>query len=262
MAPSDLQEFLNAEVYSFILTFVRLGAAFLLMPGLGDAFIPTRIRLLLALGMTLVLYPFVGPNLPDPEPEVLEIFTYISAEFVIGLFIGFSARVFQTALDMGGQFISLIAGLRGAELFSPSLGGQGSVIGGFLGVTGIALFMAANLHHLMILGILNSYEIFPFGEMPASGGLADVTSRFVTQSFMLGFQIAAPVIVVGLVIHMISGIIARIIPQIQAFILVLPLQILVSIITLAFITSTIFIFWLNQFESSLTFLFSGEVYGQ
>lgn len=260
MGPSDLQEFLNAEVYAFILTFVRLGATFLLMPGMGDAFIPTRIRLLLALGLSFILYPMVGPELPDPEPQVLEIFTYIGAEFVIGLFIGFAARVFQAALDIGGQFISLIAGLRNAELFSPSLGGQGSVIGGFLGVTGIALFMTANLHHLMILGILNSYEFFPFGEMPASGGIADVSARFVNQSFMLGFQIAAPVIIVGLLIHMISGIIARIIPQIQAFILVLPLQILVSLITLGFIVSTIFIFWLNHFESSLTFLFSGEAY--
>lgn len=257
MDVSDLQTFLNEGVYSFMMIFVRLGAAFLMMPGIGDAFIPTRIRLLLALGLTLVITPMVGPDLPDPAPGLLEILALVGWEFVIGLFIGGAARVFQAALDIGGQIISLIAGMSNAQLFSPSLGSQGSIIGAFLGVTGIALFMAANLHHLMILGIMNSYQLFPFGQPPITEDFADVFAKLVNQGFTIGFQIAAPIVVVGLMIHMISGIIARVIPQIQAFILILPLQILVSIITLGFITSMIFIFWLNQFETGMTFIFTG-----
>ena len=256
MDTTTLQEFLNEGVFSFMLTFVRLGSAFLLMPGLGDAFVPTRVRLLLALALTLVLSPIIGPPMPDPEPQLLTILTFVGLEFVIGLFIGGTARVLQAALDVGGQFISLIMGVRNAELFNPSLGGQGSVISGFLGVTGIALFMAANLHHLMILGIMNSYTLFPFGQPIETGDFADTFARFVNHGFSIGFQIAAPFVVVGFMIHMVSGIIARVIPQIQAFILILPVQILLGLLTLGFVSSAIFIFWMNQFEASMTYLFT------
>lgn len=253
----DLQEFLNSGVFSFMLTFVRLGAVFLLMPGLGDAFVPVRVRILLALALTLVLTPVVGPEIPDPEPGPLELFGLIGYEFVIGLFIGGAARIFQATLDIAGQIISLIAGLQNAQLFNPVLGGQGSIIGGFLGVTGVALFMAANLHHLVIMGLVNSYQLFPFGVAPPINDMTYSFARLVNHAFLIGFQIASPFIVVGLMIHMVSGVIARIIPQVQAFILVLPLQILVALITLGFVTSAIFIFWIKSFESGMTYIFMG-----
>ena len=257
MSPADLEAFFNEGVFSFILTFVRIGSAFLLMPGPGDAFIPTRIRLLLALAITFVLTPIIGPPIPDPAPQALELLTYIFSEFVIGLFIGGVARLFQTALSIGGSIISLEAGIRNAQLFNPALGGQGSLFGAFFSITGVALFMASNLHHMMILGIINSYTLFPFDALLPIGDIVDTFAKFFNEAFKIGFQISAPIVVVAFMIHMVAGILARVIPQIQAFILVLPLQILVAIITLSFIISTIFLFWLNQFEAGMTFLFTG-----
>ena len=254
---SLLEHFLVQGVFAFILTFVRIGAAITIMPGVGDTFTPQQIRLYIALGLSLVLSPLVAPHLPDPVPVTAVLFALITMEFIIGLFIGTIARIFMVALDTAGMVISMASGLGNAQVFNPAFSTQGSLIGAMLSVTGVLLLFATNMHHLLFYGLVGSYDLFPVGAVPDTGSMAEMMSRAIAGSFMIGIQIATPFMVVSLLIYIGMGVLTRLMPQIQVFLLALPLQIILSFITLSLVISTGLMFWISKFEGGMVYFLSG-----
>lgn len=254
---SFLEQFIVTGVFAFILTFVRIGAAITIMPGVGDTFTPKNVRLYIALGLSLVLSPVVADKLPNPVPQTSVLFILIIMEFIIGMFIGTIARVFMVALDTAGMVISLSSGLGNAQLFNPAFSTQGSLVGAFLSVTGMVMIFASNLHHLLFFGLVESYQLFPVGSIPDTGSMAEIMSKAIASSFLVGVQIAAPFLIVSMLIYIGMGVLTRLMPQIQVFLLALPLQILLSLVTLSLIISAAMLFWLNKFEQGMVFVLSG-----
>jgi flagellar biosynthetic protein FliR len=248
-----LEQFLATTVLAFILTFVRMGTAIMIMPGLGDSFVPERVRLFIALALSFVLFPLTMKYMPAQMPGTFVLFTLIVMEFIVGLFFGTIARVFMTALDTAGMVISTQSGLGNAQVFNPSLAMQGSLIGAFLSVTGVLILFATDLHHLLIAGLLESYELFPVGAIPDTGSMAELLARTVSSSFAIGVKIGAPFIVLTMLIYVGMGVLSRLMPQIQVFLLALPLQILLSILTMMLVLSSIFMYWAVQFEEGMVF---------
>lgn len=248
-----LQDFLATGILAFILTFVRLGTAVMIMPGLGDSFVPERIRLHLALGLSLALFPLALPYMPNPIPGTFALLSLVVMECVVGLFFGTIARILMMALDTAGMVISSTSGLSNAQLFNPSLAAQGSLMGAFLSVTGVVILFSANLHHLLIVGIAESYELFPLGAVPDAGSMANLVAHTVAQSFAIGVKISAPFIVLILLIYVGMGVLSRLMPQIQVFMLILPIQILLSLVMLMMVLSLIFLYWAQQYEQGMTF---------
>ncbi len=254
---SIIEQFLVQGVFAFILTFVRIGAAVTIMPGVGDTFTPQQIRLYIALGLSLVLAPLVAEHLPDPVPATGVLFSLIVMEFVVGIFIGTIARILIVALDTAGMVISMMSGLGNAQIFNPAFATQGSLIGALLSVTGVLILFATNMHHLLFYGLVGSYELFPVGAIPDAGSMAELMSRAIAQSFMIGVQLSAPFIVVSLLLYIGMGVLTRLMPQIQVFLLALPLQIMLSFITLGLIISVGMMFWVAEFEKGMVFFLSG-----
>lgn len=253
----SLDQFIVFNVLAFMLTFVRLGTALMLMPGIGDSFTPAPIRLLISLGISLVMMPIVANYLPDPLPAGLALYVLIFSEFMIGLFIGTVARIFMAALDTGGMIVSLQSGLASAQLFNPAFSSQGSVVGAFFSVTGVVLLFASNLYMVLIYGLAESYQMFPAGNIPDTGNMAEVVAKSVAASFLIGVQISSPFIVVAFILYVGMGVLARLMPQVQIFILSLPVQILLSLLTMSLVFSAIMMFWLRKYEDGITFFFSG-----
>lgn len=254
---SLLEHFLVQGVFAFMLTFVRIGAAITIMPGVGDTFTPQQVRLYIALGLSLVLSPLVASYLPDPVPVTAVLFSLITMEFIVGLFIGTIARILMVALDTAGMVISMMSGLGNAQIFNPAFSTQGSLIGAMLSVTGVLLLFATNMHHLLFYGLVGSYELFPVGAIPDTGSMAELISRAVASSFMIGVQIAAPFMIIALLVYIGMGVLSRLMPQIQVFLLALPLQIMLSFVTLALVISVGLMFWLSRFEDGMVFFLSG-----
>ena len=247
-----LTDFLTTGIFAFLLVFVRIGTAAMIMPGLGDSFVPSNIRLYIALGLSLVISPVIQPYVPSPVPPLSIMFALILMEFVVGLFIGTIARVLMTALDTAGMLISMSSGLANAQIFNSSLAGQGSIIGAFLSVTGTVFLFVTNLHHLLIYGLVESYVMFPVGGVPDTGGMAEMMTRAISASFLTGFQLAIPFIVLSLVMYIGMGVLTRLMPQIQVFLLAIPLQIVLSLMTLALTVSAILLFWVARYEAGMT----------
>ncbi len=253
---SLLEAFMVSGVLSFMLTFARIGTAIIIMPGLGDSFVSTRIRLHMALGLSFVLFPIILPYIPSPIPSDFWLIAIIGTEVIIGLMIGTVARIFMTALDTAGMVISSQSGLASAQVFNPTLATQGSIMGAFLSMTGVVLVFATNMHHLLISGVVESYSMFPLGIALDTGSMADLISRAVSTSFNLGIRLSIPFIVVTLLIYVGMGVLTRLMPQIQVFLVVLPLQILLSIILLSLILVALFHNWITNFQSAMFFFFT------
>jgi len=253
MMENAVADFLATGVLAFMLTFVRMGTAIMIMPGIGDSFVSARIRLLMAVAVSFVLFPLVMPYMPDPVPGTLTLFSLIGMEFIIGLFFGTIARILMMALDTAGMVISIQSGLGNAQIFNPSMATQGSIMGAFLSVLGVVLLFSVNMHHLLFQGLLESYALFPIGAIPDAGSMAELISRAVSASFLIGVKIATPLIVMTLLIYVGMGVLSRLMPQVQVFLLAIPLQILLAISALMLFLGAAMVYWLDHFEQGMVF---------
>lgn len=253
---SLLQTIVVSQVYAFIIIFVRLGTAVMIMPGIGDGFVPERVRLMFALSFSAVLTPIIGPLLPVLPVGGAAFLLMVMGEFMIGVFIGMVARIFMTALDTAGMLISTQMGLANAQIFNPAMATQGSVMGAFLSITGAVLLMATNMHHVMLEAILDSYKTFPAGALPATwqGDFATVIGQAVNDAFAIGFQFSVPFMVVMMMVYVAMGVLSRVMPQLQVFMLSMPIQIILGFLTLALVLAAGMMFWLSHYEQALQIL--------
>ncbi len=246
-----LDQILSVNIFAFFLVFVRLGGALTLMPGFGENIISPRVRLAISLAVALALFPVVGSLVPTMPESPLAVLGLIAMEFMIGLLIGASARLLMSALHVAGTVISFQSSLGFAQTVDPTAGNQGAVIVGLLNLTGLVMIFALGLHHTMLQAVVHSYVIFPPGTVPPFNDFAELVVGFVSQSFTLGFQIATPFVVYGLVFYICLGLLTRLMPKLQLFFIALPLQILLSLTILMIVLPIGMLWFLDHFEANL-----------
>ena len=246
-----LEEFVSLNVFSVLLVFARLGSAFMLLPGFGESYVGPRVRLFLAFAVSLAVLPVVGEDLPPMPADVLSTALLVLAEILIGLFIGGAVRLITTALHIAGQIMALQSALAAAQFFDPNQGTGGSMHGSFLSMLGIVLIFATNLHHPMLWALVDSYALFAPGAPPPLADFAEITTRMAADAFRIAFQLAAPIVIVTLLVNVSTGLIARLIPQIQIFFIALPLQIGVGFLILGITLSAVMLWYLEHVEAGL-----------
>lgn len=250
-----LESFLETHVFAFILCFTRIGTATMLMPGIGDSFVPAHIRLYFTLALSAVLTPFIIAHLPTPIPTGALFFMLLFVEFLTGALIGTIARIFMSITDTAGMIVSFQAGLSNAQLFNPMMAGQGSLVGAFLSVAAAALLFSLNLHHLLIVGLINSYDRFPIGELPDVGSMSNIVTQSLSAAFMIAVQMSAPFIVLILILYAAMGVLSKLMPTLQIFMLAMPVQILLSLILLILSISGMLLYFAEQYRDHVgTFL--------
>ena len=253
-----LERLLVTDVYLFLAVFARMGAAIMVLPGFGELTIPARVRLALALTLTFILFPLVVDLIPEMPSNPFGLAAFIGGEVLIGIVIGALARILVSSLQIAGTIIAFNSGLGSAQLFDPTAGQQGAITGAFLATVGVTLLFVTNLHHLMLFALVDSYQLFvPGGGFPV-GDVSNLAAQFVSRSFQMGLQMAMPVVIVGVMIYISMGLMARLMPQIQVFFIALPLQILVAFTILSMTIGAIMLLFLDQFESTIrNFLIAG-----
>ncbi len=228
-----LAELLSLDVYLLILVFARLGGAIMVLPGLGEVTIPPRLRLGLALTLSVIMLPLVGDVLPPPPSHLAGLAMVLLQELLVGIAIGAFGRLLITGLQVGGTFIAYNTGLGSAQLFDPNAQQQGAITGAFMTTVGVTLLFTSNMHHLMLSALADSYVVFEPGNPFPAGDFALVAARLVSDSFQLGLRIALPVVIVSILIYLSMGLMARLMPQVQVFFIALPVQMLVGFLVLS-----------------------------
>ncbi|GHD99288.1 flagellar biosynthesis protein [Defluviimonas sp. 20V17] len=210
-----LEAFVSGQVMGFLLVVARLGSALVFMPGFGESYVFARARLALALVICLALYP-ATPVPPIPAGDLAMVARLMAAEVTVGLWIGLAARAIFTALEFAGAQIGQVSGL--ANAFGPSLGSfQGAtMVATFLLVGGLAAMFATNTHYVIIRALLYSYQVFPFGQ-PILGDMASQMVKAVQASFYIGLTLAAPFLVMGMILNLGLGLANRMMPNLPVF---------------------------------------------
>ncbi|HWW65187.1 MAG TPA: flagellar biosynthetic protein FliR [Sphingomonadaceae bacterium] len=214
---------------AFLILFARVGAVLMLLPAFSDDGIPAQLRLLIALGLTLGLFGFLGDRLLPATTNDAALAGTIVAEMLVGLALGMIVRIMFNAAAMAGAFVSMQVGLSSALIADPALGGQAPILAKFLAVAATVACLATGVHHLWIAAIVRSYDIFPVGALPPAGDFARLAVSATTRATELALGMAAPLMVYGIMFHVALGLAARMAPAIQVFFISQPLNILLGL---------------------------------
>src|SRR4051812_20886858 len=175
----------------------------MLLPVFSDDAVPPQIRLLIALGMALGLWGFLGSHIPASAQGALP--STIIIEILVGLAIGAIVRIMFMAAVMAGSIISLQIGLSSAVIFDPAQGGQVPLLSKFVSVAAAVVCLSLGIHHLWIGAMIHSYDVFPVGGLPPAADFAQLAIRTITHSMALALSLAAPLVIYGIVFNAALG---------------------------------------------------------
>ncbi|MTI45236.1 flagellar biosynthetic protein FliR [Roseibium hamelinense] len=245
--------FLPEVTAVFLLMFARLGTMIMLLPALGESSIPTRIRLTIALAVTLVLYPMAAPlypgNLMGNLPFLLAL---LAMEMVIGFAIGLCAKLITSALTTAGMIMASQSGMAfalGTDVANQ--GQQGALFGNYLSILGITLVFSTDTHYLVIAALHDSFELFPPGTLIPVSDFSQYAVQTVADVFSVAMRMSAPFIVVGIVFYFGLGLLNKLMPQLQIFFIAMPVNITLGLLLLVVLISSLMTFYLDHFQQAL-----------
>ena len=246
---------LSGLVLVYLLVFARVGSMIMLLPAIGEASVPPRVRLMLALGISFAMAPVVAGNYATmAEPKnAMFLGLLVIQEVTAGLLIGTMARIIMSALTIAGDLIATQTGLSFASIVDPMQGGQTPVVGTFMSMLGVVMIFQLNLHHLAIGAIEGSFRMIPPGAALPVADMADLTVTLASGAFAMGFQLAAPFIVFGFAVNVAVGILARMMPQLQVFFIAMPIQILCGFIILLALLGSLMNIFLEHYATQMAF---------
>jgi len=254
-----LSELLPANAFIFFVVFARIGSAMVLLPPFGEAFVYIRTRLVLALAISALATPLASPSIPAMPSSPMALTLLLTAEILVGLFIGGLARILLAGMHTASMVIAYQTGLAGAMAFDPTQGQQAAVMGRFFNLMLLVILFTTGLHHALLMTIIDSYRLMPPGGLPPVGDFAGQAIAFISGAFVIAMQVAAPVMVVGLLFYLGIGLVARLMPAVQVFFIALPLQIMLGFwITMVAISATM-LWYIGYIERGVSDLLSGAL---
>ena len=238
---------LPALAVTFMLVFARVGAMVMLLPGFGESNIPVRVKLAIALLLTLIILPLHRTAYQVDLTSMAALGVLMVHEIAIGIVLGATARVTLSALAVAGSVIAQQLGLGFVTAVDPTQGQQGVLIGNFLSILGMTLLFATDTHHLVIAALNESYRIFAPGQLMPSGDVAALATRAFATAFKIGMQLSAPFLVFGLVFNIGLGVLARLMPAMQVYFVGVPLSIMAGFLIFALVLAGMMTTYLNYF---------------
>lgn len=249
--------FLPAVATAFLLTFARVGAMVMLLPGVGELSVPSRVRLAIALVLTAILLPAHQKAYAVDLKTFGPVLVLLFQELTVGVVLGLTGRLAVSALQITGAVVAQQLGLGFVTAVDPTQNQQGVLVGNFLTLMGVALIFATDLHHLVIAAMNESYTIFQPGELPLVGDAAQHVIKIIATSFRIGIQLSAPFLVFGLLFNIGLGVLSRLMPQMQVFFIGLPLSILLGLLLLLLVIGAMMGTFVGYLEGVLADLARG-----
>ncbi len=215
---------------TLLLVYVRLFSFLFLVPFFGKESIPNIIKVYLttAVGFSIFLYTDIEPIEVN---SLLEFLILAFGEFLIGFVSGLILRFLLDAIMYAGELIGISMGLGLATIFLPQQP-QANIVSVFFMLLGSLFFISVGGPEIIYLALVRSFEKLPIGSFSIYNFNPDVFLKLFYESFNLAFRIALPVILTLLILNIVLAIINRFIPQINVFIVGLPLQIFVGFVVL------------------------------
>lgn len=239
-------------IVAFLFVFCRVGTTFMFMPAVSEVTVSPQIRLVFAAVVCIMITPMVIHKIPLNNYDFGLLMQLAVHEIIVGVILGNIFKATLNALHIAGTIVSFQSGFSAASMFDPSQGAQGSVFGTIYNMLFITLMLSTNLHHYLILNATESYNIIPLNTSYESfDQMLEGLLRLFADSFTIGVRFAAPFIIVGLIFFAIGGVLSKLMPQLQVFFILMPVQILLSFAILLLSLSTSMLWFMEVYSESL-----------
>ncbi|UFS72342.1 flagellar biosynthetic protein FliR [Geomonas sp. RF6] len=209
----------------FALVLARVAGLFSAIPIFGARIVPARVKAGLVFVLSLLLYPVIHPQIPPDSTDTISLVLLVLGEVLIGLTLGLMSQAIFAAVEFCGQLVGTQMGLSMASLFDPTTQNNVPTMAMFQGALATLLFVSLNAHHIFLRGIVESYQRIPIGGWHMSGGLLQFVIEASTGIFIIAVKLSAPVSVALLATSVVLGIVARAFPQMNVFMVSMPLNI-------------------------------------
>ncbi len=217
------------RLFAFLLVLARTGALFAVAPLLSSAFVPLRVRAILALGLSASLvWLGLPPEVPPPVSASV-VSALLAQEILLGLVTGLVARLAFAAVEFGAQLAGLQMGLGISSVMDPRMEGEVSVLSPFLFALAGLLFVALGGVGILFEAFARNLSEVPPGRALAGTALTGGLVHLSGEVFTLGLRFVAPVVAAVFAAQVALGVLVRSVPPVNALFLEFPLQILVGL---------------------------------
>ena len=224
----------EVEVFkTFLLVLARFGGLVVAAPVLGSRNFPITAKIgFSALGAMLIVPTLPPLGYPLPE-EALPFAMMAAGELLIGMMIGFVMTIVFAAIQVGGQIMDMQTGFGMMNVFNPAMETQFPIFGFFFFILAVLYLMGINGHHLMVRALVSTYEQIPLGGFVVRPALLLEIPQWGSALFLDGLLISAPVCAAMLMAYVTMGLLGRVVPQIQLFVVGFPLTIATGLLITA-----------------------------
>ena len=217
----------------FLLILTRMTAMFVLSPILGRNNIPSLAKIGLSLLVTFMLINFYPPAAPDyPFDTPLAVAGAVLLELIVGFVLGFGTILFFNVVHMAGHIIDVQIGFAMSQQFDPGTGMQVPIVGSLLNLMFVQCFLIADGIPTLVGITGRTFQVIPVGGAVVSPALAMAVVDAFLRCFVLALNIAMPVLASAMLLEIGLGIVVRTAPQMNIFVIGIPLKVVVGLISL------------------------------
>lgn len=243
----------GAALPAFVL-FCRIGGCVMTAPGFSSERVSVRIRLYVALAITVALAPplFGAVSQQLAGADTLRIASIIFQEVILGAFLGLLSRLYFLALETLASAVTMTIGL--GNIFGQAIhdAEPAPALAGFIVFTAITLIFVTDQHLEIIRGLYLSYETAPLSERPGIESMLSEMTRVLGQSHLLALRISSPFLLFGLIVNFAFGFLNRLTPNVPVYFVSGPFVIILGLYGLYFVGPDFFTAFSAQFGAWLT----------
>jgi flagellar biosynthesis protein FliR len=252
----NLFDFSEEQLLSFFAVLIRYATMFAVFPIFGHKSVPSQVKILLALSISFILFPalvsqgWVNPDEANVWASSLGgIVGVVSLEVLVGLTLGFVAKIIFDAIQIGGNLVGHFMGLAAATYYDPTQESQSGVVAQVQTTLAMLLFLVLDGHHIILKAALDSYRYVGLGKASFSGAIVQEMILYGGSILKIGIQIAAPVAFSIFAVNVVYAVMAKAMPQLNVLVL--------SFSVSAFVGIFVLLGSLIEFSSVVTELFGG-----
>lgn len=214
-------------VFPFLCVVLRTVGLFITAPVLGAKYIPAPLKAGLSLIIGFFMWPWVKVGI---LPETLVgLWVPGVGEIAFGLALGVLASLFMSAIELAGQIVDMGMGFGLANVVDPAFGQSVPIMGMFKYLVVTALFLALDGHHLFIKALFQSFQMVPAGTGLVPSQWAAIGLQTVSRMFWTAVMLSCPIWVSMLMVDVALGMVARSVPQMNVFVVGMPVKALVAL---------------------------------
>jgi len=228
----NLLPLLQDYIPLFGVILIRVAGIVVAIPAFSSRSVPLRVRIGLVIGLTVILFPIVSDQVRPLSLSWPQVVPLLFTDFMVGMVLGFAISFVMNAFIIAGELVGIQMGINLISALDPIAGGQVPILGQFMGLLGMLIFLAIDGHHMMFEALVARFQLVPPMHVHFSGFLVESVLKLGLGMFVLALKVGAPVMIAVFIVTLAMGILGRTLPQLNVMLNNVPMTIGVGLLVL------------------------------